>query len=778
MVRHAAPHRDHDLLGKHEAISKKPGADCREGGCRSPRSVKSTAVPLTAALGGYRHQDLMTACAYASLMAQASNVVEVGAELAAAERYHLDDLGLRGDSWLGVQLKSSTSTGALRLRHLTTNKIKFRLDEVIAAYWAAPDRPDECRLVVTHGGVDDDLAVLVEAAGHGPLIPGFTTQRYVLVPESWWPAEGEPIFAGLTNVTRDEFVQFCERFVLEVGCPPQSGDLSNPGPLEQALFAILHEKVGVGRFPNAGRDPRDVAKALTDLARVSRDRWLTRQDVLEQLGLRDDFGQARQDLKIDKTTQVQLSTEVDALKALMGQHPRIAVTGQPGAGKSWRMHALRERLIADGWIVASHYLYIGSADVEQSSRISAEVMFGSLIAQLRDAVPTAGIEANAPRLSAGPHELEEVLKALRAQPSPRPIAIIIDGLDHADRVTGRRQPGATVELTAQLCLMDLPEGVTLLAASQPGVHMTAFGTTALEYEVEGWPERAVVELASQLGVGAALDPLMPSAEQEKITEIICTKAAGTPLVATYLCRTTIALATGTIAPTSDPDIATYLAGAPRFDGQIEAYYRWLLDGLNDDGARLCARAVAVSGFAVTPADLAEIHPLIAGQADSIIRQLSPVLSRDAITGAVRISHESFQRFVRDETRDSLPTLLSPVISWLGSKDFFGDARAFRHQLPMLYDAGRQREVLDLVGVDFVALAAASSQPWDAVAGNLEVAARSAAELRTWPKLAFLLELARSAEFFYTWRLDGDDRTAGYGRAHMRRCSARPPWPNI
>jgi hypothetical protein len=722
-------------------------------------------VSLTGALSGYRHQDLLTACAYAVLLTSDTDELEVATELKSAEGYRLDDLNLRGDLWRGTQIKSSEQTEALAFAHLASDRIKFRLDDVIAHYWAATERPTECRLVVTYPRIGSDLAQYVRRNDlRAPLIPGFLTERYVLEPEAWWPAADRPAYPGLANITREQFVEFAESFVIEVGCPSQSGDLSEPGPLELVLLDLLQNQIGIGRFPNAGRDPRDVAKALTDLARVSRDKWVSRARVIQQLDLRDDFGRAHQELPVDTSIEVSLDDELAAVIARLPGTMRLAVTGQPGAGKSWLVHALRQRLLAEGYAVASHYLHLGVTDVEQSARISSEVMYGSLIGQLDD----AGAEAEgAPSLSAGRVELEARLADLASRPEPRPVVIIVDGLDHADRVSGRRQPGAAAELVDQLTELSLPQGVTLVVSSQPGPHLAEYLSVAEEHPVGAWSDHAITALTQKVGVGAAPTPMLSGPEQDAITSIICAKAAGNPLVATYLARTAIGLASGTIAVTGDPDIGAYLQETPQFDGTIEPYYRWLFDGLGDEGAKMCARAIAVLDFSVTAKDLREIHPYIGGRAEVVLGLLSPVLLSDAITGAVRVCHESFQRYVRMEAGDDLSTLLLPVIKWLGPMDFHADRRAFRGLVPLLFAAGREQEVVDSVGVDYVALAAAHNQPWDAVAENLEVAAQAAAKLMAWPDLSRLLQLARSAHFFYTWRLDGDDLSGQYGRIYAQ-----------
>ena len=55
-----------------------------------------------------------------------------------------------------------------------------------------------------------------------------------------WPAGAGPVWPQLENAGfgREEFLAFCDRFVIEVALPRFSADFARPGPIENALTAL------------------------------------------------------------------------------------------------------------------------------------------------------------------------------------------------------------------------------------------------------------------------------------------------------------------------------------------------------------------------------------------------------------------------------------------------------------------------------------------------------------------------------------------------------------
>ena len=69
--------------------------------------------------------------------------------------------------------------------------------------------------------------------------------------------------------------------------------------------------------------------------------------------------------------------------------------------------------------------------------------------------------------------LEQLLRDGGQKKPDRRIAIIVDGLDHADRIHPRGSPATAADIAQELAELKLPQGVTLIVGSQPGAHLAA-----------------------------------------------------------------------------------------------------------------------------------------------------------------------------------------------------------------------------------------------------------------------------------------------------------------
>jgi hypothetical protein len=736
------------------------------------------------------HQDVVTAHALACLLLPGTADKEVVGDRKIVVGDRFDDLTLYGLTARRSQIKShGDGDRKLTLSDLTTLKIDFRIDNAVASMANDATLADEYRLVVTFDSPDETLLpYLRPAPQRGPLLPGLSTQQFVLDVDAVWPDGGDPSWRPLHEMDRATFVRFAGKFVIETSCPLASGDLSSPGPLEFALLRLLEEKLGAGRPPNQHRQPLDVLAHLIQFAQSTRVHGACQRanDVVRAMGLRTDFGRVEEELPIDEHRLVARESAIDSLVRTIQAARCVAVTGPPGIGKSWLLHQLGRRLAADGWIVATHYCFVDLLDNMRKNRITVDATFGSLIAELLDADPSLRTD-RAPRFAAGPRELETILAEGYFKRPHRHVAIIVDGLDHADRIPSGRMPGAAADIVQELAALDLPDNVALVVGSQPGDHLGALPASAKLHTLDRWDDASIRELAKRAGVIDALEDGGLTDETPAVIEAITRSAAGNPLYATYLARRASQIATGELLPPEGLDLAAYVSSAPPF----EDYYSWLLDGLGPDtGVRFSAELLSLLDFPITIDELSEIQPAWSHLLPQVLTQLRPVLAGDVKLGGVRVYHESFQRYVLGAVPNSdRAAILTPVIDWLTARGFFADKRAFRSLLPILRIAGHHEDVIGLVDVDFVTKAARHCQPGDAVMANLATAAQAAVDLGSWTALTRLIEVSRAADYLYAWRLDGEESLAeNYGRAyaalhgapalserllHDGRCTFRP-----
>lgn len=291
---------------------------------------------------------------------------------------------------------------------------------------------------------------------------------------------------------------------------------------------------------------------------------------------------------------------------------------------------------------------------------------------------------------------------------------------------------------------------------------------ATVYEVKPWDDEQIRALTILSGIRRDGELGEDIADVTEAQDAIIEKARGNPLYATYLCRTALGVARGDIPTGADVGVVPYLLGAPEFDINLSAYYRWLLDAVKvDTGAGSVVSLLALVGFPLTAEELGEILPFFKGKVLRVLSLLSPVLIGGSGHGGVRVYHESFQRFVQAGVGEEpdREAILKPAREWLDARGFLSDERAFRWLFSLLRTAGSDTEIVGRCDVDFVANAAAHGQPGDAVMANLTTAAQAAARVGAFPDLARIVELTRSADYLYRWRLESDDLAQVYGRAY-------------
>lgn len=353
-------------------------------------------------------------------------------------------------------------------------------------------------------------------------------------------------------------------------------------------------------------------------------------------------------------------------------------------------------------------------------------------------------EHNPTRYAAGPKELQALLDAVGAmKPAPR-LVVIVDGLDHIERVlrdTLTLAPADT-QIARDLLALKLPKNVSVLIGSQPGDHITQISHSGTVVSVPAWEEPEVEAFLGRIPLGKKLKTLRLRAEDRKeLVAELAKRSQGNALYCTYLCRE-LELR---LEASPSAELLRLLRALPENDGKLSTYYEFLLGSL-DDGGRLVGEVMGLIDFGITPEELQEIFPLFCGRVDGILKQLMPILERTRGQGGLRIYHESFRRHLlekSDAQPGSLGATLREVIAWLDGKGFLTDPRAFRFLLPNLVRADRASEVFARIDRDFVVKAVLEGHPNTAIAANLSLYARISASVGDFPQLVRAGELARA-----------------------------------
>ncbi|HXA29278.1 MAG TPA: ATP-binding protein [Candidatus Angelobacter sp.] len=734
---------------------------------------------LSSAHRGYEYQDLLAAIRLVDVLLNTVLRVWVDEKLVSDDRF--DDLTTEDveNHRERTQCKyTDNQEQPLTLATFTSDARGLRLNRLVVAAVADRDGPGRqasrhrFRVVLRDSRPTDHhlIRVLKPAAPDpGAWFAGMNSYRMQfdadeLMREHLASADrsGDDPFKflrdGADAVAAADLNWFCQHTIVEVEAPASSRNLLEPGPAEQLLIRRLRDEVGAGLYPNEDRQPVDVGEALIRCARSARQKSLTvaPEDLFRRTQLRQDFGAVARSHPVDKSIEVARQSTilrlVDVADSSRATGGTVLLVGPPGQGKSWVCQQFVEEVTRLGWAVAEHYCYLGDADGDRSRRVMEDTVFGSLLNRLGDAEPRA-VSDQRPRFAADADSLVDAVDRAVGPNGSRAVALVVDGLDHVTRVSGKRFDfDPTAALAESLASLNLPTGSVLVVLSQPGGHLTPLEHDNCErLQVPALDTGELRELAERLGAIPQTSDSYTShqaeGEEETASEEIDTflsalaeRSAGNALYATYLCRESSRHGGTAI------DAITRVRDLPPFDGTLLNYYEHLVRSLGDYA--WVSDLIALLDFPVTGLELKEIRPDAKQHIDKALEVLAPVLTERSAQGGIRVYHESFARFLRRPFQDDpsvAVALLEKVATWLAKRGLFDDFRAFRFLLPVLADSSRFHEVVDTVPHDFATRALAAGFPASAINANLAVAVRCASRIRNWPAVARFVEMARGPE---------------------------------
>ncbi len=700
---------------------------------------------------GYRYQDIL--CAYViveSLITGAE--VTVDRKLVHDDR--IDDITVvePTSQRRRVQVKhSADSTREVAESDFTNKKSSLRIDKLLLTWRReAPPRADDMRLFATWLPPSDILRTYLLPAPTAPALVEGHGRRFRLDCDAVWPLGGAPVWSWLTSsdallptektFTRDEFSDFCDRFLMELDAPRMSQTLTSPGELEGSLLRFLATRIGIGQYPNADRRVEDVAALVIALANLARtdELTLTPGFVERELSLRTDFGHVAQTFPVEREFfQVRDAVETDLVERALGAE-RFLLVGSPGMGKSWLLTDLADRLQEmEDVLVARHYCHVAPTDPDAEARVTVNTLLGNLVYELTIAAPWlhGAVEA---RYAASSENLETMLRA--ASEAGMRVVLVIDGLDHIARVKAASTDLSLIEtaIVEAVSDLDLPECVSVVLGTQPGRHLDTLSRSGSGFErvtLGGWADaevegllrvRGLHEVLAEFGFEGGLAPVVQAAD-------------GNPLLATLLSKEVASGARdGRIQ-----DLKVWAMNLPDLDGDAEQYYMHLYASVPE--ANVVADLLGVLDFGVTTQEVGEIlGPSFARHADTWLCHLSPLLVNVSSQGGIRVFHESFRRFVLGRLDPStVGHVVGPVNDWLRRRGFWVDSRAFRFLLPGLMQEGKNKEVLSHFTPDFVTRTLECGYPREAARSNINVAVRAAAAAEDWNGMVRCVELARA-----------------------------------
>lgn len=581
--------------------------------------------------------------------------------------------------------------------------------------------------------IDEDIKRILTIQNNSSSFNNYPTKLFNINLDNLWETNPEKFnrwnnfgrYVKEKLVDRDLFQTFCDELVIELELPKASLDFTKPSDLEKILIEQAG-KLGIEQYPN---DDIYVIDFLIRLAKLvgdyrSKSKEVSVQDILSDLRLRTDYGAIEQKFKIDATKNIMISSKYqEFLEQVIDNHKSLLI-GEPGAGKSWFLTNFITHLEGNDSQVIRHYCFTSTEDDLYEERITSNVFFGNLINSIVNYYPALMME-KANLLTADLDELNFLLGKIDT-----PLVIIIDGLDHVERVLNNSTSLSQdkTRIIDYISRIILPSNVSMILGSQPvdEVQNLTGNHSFMRIDLSHWDEDDTKLLMERFSIEDI------QLEEQYLSTLLTQKSQGNPLYLTYILRSI----------TNQPSISLEtLDSLPPYDFNLESYYKYLSSQLEDNTT---SGVLACLEFAVTITELKEIAP-IKYIVDKDLKVLNPVISENAARGGINLYHDSFRRF-NIETLSSLADLndfYQLIIGWLEKQGFYNNAKSYRYLLNYYIRSDRHYDVLEYTNNDFLVNSLYYGHPEKVIKNNFKNFLRVAEFLQDWSLFIYLSELNRT-----------------------------------
>ncbi len=248
-----------------------------------------------------------------------------------------------------------------------------------------------------------------------------------------------------------------------------------------------------------------------------------------------------------------------------------------------------------------------------------------------------------------------------------PIIIIVDGLDHINRVL---QTSATLskektKIIEYISRIELPSNVSIVLGSQSTDEVENL-TEKFEYikiSLPKWSISDTTELIKRFGYEDV------QIDDKNLSILLHEKSEGSPLYLTYILKTL-----------GEPNTITkeLIESLPKYDFNLKNYYEYLTSQIINNST---SEVLSCLDFSVSRKELKEIIPM-KHHFNADIKVLSPVISENSSRGGIKLYHDSFRRFNIEKLSSfaDINDIYEYIIKWLSTNGFYSDDKSYRYLL--------------------------------------------------------------------------------------------------
>lgn len=688
-------------------------------------------MALNTAHEGYEYQDLLTAFfILKEIINENDSSFQIDVKDYPDDKF--DDLTITNRN--GVFKKqfkySNEATNKTVEKKIFSTKTSYNLRLLdLFRSWIATKNND-IRLCLAWNEATDDLVNFLKVSSKSKTFDSFDTKIFEVDVDRLWingqtPDNSWSKFEEESrNINRNDFAQFCDAFVIEMEFPKMGNALDFVGELENIVIEQI-QRLGIGEYPNNKTKPKDFAFGLIKLITRCRGNGITisTNDIFRQLNIITNFGSIEQVFPIDDKKNIIVKSSINEFITFLEVNQKIILKGEPGSGKSWFVQNLQHELKNKNYKVIKHYCYTELKDSFSKERITLNVFYGNLIKDILDAFPFLKNEKKQ-RFASNLTELNTLLKSIQEQ-----TILIIDGLDHIDRVFAFSQADLTlndIAIIEAISQLEFSDNVKVILASQPIAEIDAFSNYS-HFSIPKWENDNVLAYFSKNNIDD-----VEFSENSKLSTLLTEKSAGNPLYLNYLVEE---------IKNINPLSIEAINNLPSYSFNIKEYYEYLLKKLNFDA--IVPQVLSGVNFSLSKSELKEITNQ-GKNVDNAISTLKPILNEKTSTGGYIIYHESFRRFILEKLQNDEvnieKAIFQPIIQWFEGKGFFEFPKAYRFYFQLLYNIGKFDKIVEYLKVDFVVESIYYGYSFEAVLNNYRLMAKSAIHQKDLPKIVLANEI--------------------------------------